>query len=230
MATNSFKYFTNVDEWPDYTKRTPSEIEFELYHTLRFTDKSHPLYKNYHFLLAYRFKNSVGYVKTAYLDEVFEKLYKPKSGSSEDVHDYYYVFIKILKQYINSIHYNKYAEDIRVFYGDVITYYFKNNKFNNLSSIRRSQVMDIYYYIFNKFNEFIDNQKVEYIKPINKMYKSKFVHDEVVEAAKRKKWIKNNQEFIKSVYLPTSEELKTNRGRPRKNYVVVHHPDLYGFP
>lgn len=219
----SSQYFTDVSTLPNWQRN------FNSISKRKFTDKSHEFYDSYKFLLAYKFKNSVGHVKTAYLDKVFENLYKPKSGSSEDVHDYYFVFIKILKQYINSIglRYTNSTGDILNFYSDILAFWFKNNNFSISSSIRRIEVSDIYYYIFNKFNEFLDSQKIPHIKPIKKMYKSDFIHNEVIEEAKRKKWVKNNQQSLKEMLIYSHSEHKPNS---RSKKLKVYHPDLYGFP
>lgn len=224
------KPFVDIDsEHPDWIQLS-KKLYDDRYYKQVFTDKSHDNYKSYKWLLAYRFKNDKGLVKTAYLDDVFEKLYKPTEGSIEDVHDYYYVFIKILKEYIKSISVHRY-DKCREFFGDVSVYYFTHsnfNHFNSIASIRRSEVSSIYYYIFDRFNKFIDAQPIPYYKPLKKLYKSEFVHNEIIEAAKRRKWIKENQESIRhqSAVVHWLQNKKP-RGRPRKP--VIYHPDYYGF-
>lgn len=221
------KPFVDIDsEHPDWIQLSKKFYD-DRYYKQVFTDKSHDNYKSYKWLLAYRFKNNKGLVKTAYLDDVFEKLYTPKQGSIEDVHDYYYVFIKILKEYIKSITVHRY-DKCREFYGDISYFYFTHYHFNSIASIRRSEVVSIYYYIFDRFNKFIDDQPIPYYKPLKKLYKSEFAHNEAIEAAKRKKWVEQNQKLISyQASVVHWLENKKSKGRPRK--FETYHPDLYGF-
>lgn len=125
-----------------------------------YTNKKHLCYDISKHLLAYRFQNKRGHVKTAYLDRVFEGLVKNTTGSINDTHEWYYVLMVILQQYVQAIskrnNCNLYEYN---FYMKVLKFYFKYD-FSNISSIRRDQVAKCYYFIFDQFNQYMDVQNV----------------------------------------------------------------------
>lgn len=199
-----------------YEPESDEKSEFNKYmsYTQFKPDTEHPLYKQYHYLLSWKFKNDINVVKTAYLD-TFDKKFNDKSRS-EDQHYYYYIYDRIITQFYRhnidivykKLYHDKIEKHFRQFVIKACEYYMAQYADN--STGRRDQVKWLFNRIFGEFNKTLDEIDKKYIFDVKPRSISLPVY--------------SNQ----SHQLPPVNHRR--RGRPRKEHIQIYHPDLYGFP
>lgn len=215
--------FTPIDSISRFQGKT---ISYPSLLNKTLTNKLHFNYYKLHFLLSYKWKNSQGFIKTCYLDKVFEQTF-PNNYSEPEAAPWWHSFIDNLKLYrlqlLKKFKSSVSSPSINKFIADTFSFLktFNISYYNSMSY--RRDVEQIYYQIFKNFNECLNDFDTD--KDIN-IFDIKLRRIDV-EAVERQNYIKNNQELFKTMASLSNPTYSKRRGRPRKT--VYHYPDLYGY-
>lgn len=212
----------------NYIPSTPQKPHITIRQHYREThaNQRHPNYKTCHFLLSFRWNSPRNGVKTLYLDNIFEKTY-PRNYSEPNPGLWWYSFQDNIKLYFKQVH-QKFSSKLAIhpsistFLSSVMIFSKNINLGYQTSTSIRIEIKDIFYYIFELFNECMDRLNTDF--DIIQLPNVKPRHIDL-EAYERDQYVKNNQALFKQ-NLPCSNPPK-RRGRPPKPR--YSHPSLYGY-